>query len=312
MGSDAELEDLTSPVTWIDVRGLGDGSIVERLGAGLGMHRLAISDVVNVGQRPKVEQYDEGLFVVLRMATRSSEGPLSWEQVSLFVRNGVLITFQETHEDCLEPLRERLRAGRRMIRGSGADFLAGAVIDAIVDGYFPVLEEYGDLLELLEDQVLEERDKTVLRRLYAVKRDLSVFRRATWPLREALSQLVRDEGKPLSDTTRLHLRDTLDHMMQVHDVNESYRELGTSLVDVHLSLVGQRTNDIMRVLTVVSAVFIPLTFVAGVYGMNFDTDSPYNLPELGWTYGYVGFWIACLCLGIGLVFLFRRLGWFRR
>ncbi len=298
--------------TWVDVRGLGDGSVVQELGDRLGLHRLALADVVNIGQRPKVDVYDGVVFVALRMVTLVEGGRLHWEQVTLFVGANYLLTFQESHDDCLEPLRERLRKGRKLIRGGGPDQLATSVIDAIVDGYFPVLEHFGEKLEEFEEQILHENRTDTLAALYLAKRDLSGFRRATWPLRAALTQLQRDEEDGFHATARLHMRDTLDHVMQVVDVNESYRELAASLVDMHLSIVGQRTNDVMRVLTVVSAIFIPMTFVAGIYGMNFDTSKALNLPELGWSHGYLFFWCVCLSIAVSLLVLFRRLGWLAR
>lgn len=309
---DVPTEVSSDRVTWIDVRGLGDGSIVERLGEHFQLHPLAISDVINVGQRPKVEHYDNFLFVVVHMVTFDSEGELKWEQVSVVLGDHFVLTFQETPQDCLEPLRLRIRTSRKTVRESGADYLASAVIDAIVDGYFPVLEKFGDRLEEFEELILEERKHGVLGDLYVIKRELGGFRRAVWPLREALSQLMRDDEPRLTDPTQLHMRDTLDHTMQVIEVNETYRELAASLVDVHLSMVGQRTNDIMRVLTVISVIFIPLTFVAGVYGMNFDTSAPLNMPELHWPHGYVFFWFICLIVAAGLLLIFRRLGWLQR
>jgi len=299
-------------VAWIDVRGLGDGAVVQELGALLGLHPLAVSDVVNLGQRPKVDQYDEVLFLVLHMATMNGDGRLRWEQVSLFLGAHYVLTFQESYEDCLEPLRNLVRAGRTQVRASGADYLACMVIDGIVDGYFPILEHYGERLEEFEDTILGGHRRDVLGPLYVAKRDLAAFRRACWPLREALAHMLREDGLALSEPARLHLRDALDHTMQVVEVNESYRELSASLVEVHLSMVGQRTNDIMRVLTVVSTIFIPLTFLAGVYGMNFDTRSAWNMPELSWPFGYLAFWAVSLGLASGLLLLFRRLGWLRR
>ena len=299
-------------VAWIDVSGLGDGSLVQELGAALGLDGLAISDVINLGQRPKVDEYAESLFVVLRMVTVAPDGHLQWEQVSMFLGEHFVLTFQETHDDCLEAVRNRLRAGRRQIRSSGSDYLACMIIDAIVDGYFPILEHYGDLLERYETQIFGKSTKDVFGKLYVTKRDLAAFRRAALPLREALSMLIRNDADWLTEFTRLHLRDTLDHTMQVVDVNESYRELAVSLVDVHLSMVGQRTNEIMRVLTVVSAIFIPMTFLAGVYGMNFDTTQTLNMPELRMPFGYVLFWVICVGLAVAMILTFRRFGWLRR
>ena len=202
-----------------------------------------------------------------------------------------------------------MRKGLKLIRSGGADQLAVSVMDTIVDGYFPLLEHYGDRLEQFEDDILLDRKRNVLQDLYLTKRDLAGFRRAAWPMREALVQLHRSEESGFAEATDLHLRDTVDHAMQVVEVNETYRELTASLVDVHLSMVGQHTNDVMRVLTVVSAIFIPMTFVAGVYGMNFDTAKSANLPELGWAYGYWFFWGVCLSIAVALFVLFRRLGW---
>ncbi|QDV07200.1 Magnesium transport protein CorA [Planctomycetes bacterium Poly30] len=300
-----------SKITWVDIQGIGDGTAIRDLGLRFGIHPLAVSDMVHMGQRPKVDRYDSGILVVLRMVLvdeRGVEG-LVWEQVSVFLGPTWVLTVQETHEDVFDPLRQRIRGGRKQIRGSGSDYLAAMVIDAIVDGYFPVLEAYSDELEEFEDLILTDSEAEPLGDLYTTKRELAALRRAAWPLRDALQRLLRESSSPLSATSQLHLRDTLDHVMQVVDVTESFRELASSLVDVHLSMVGQRTNDVMRVLTVISAIFIPLTFLAGIYGMNFDTTKPGNLPELEWKYGYLFFWGVCLTVGIGLLVLFRRLGW---
>ncbi len=295
-------------VTWIDVRGLGDGGLVQALGKRLGMHPLAISDVVNVGQRPKVEAYDDGIFVVLRATSLENE-ELHWKQVSLFLTDDCLTTFQETDGDCLMPLRERLRVARQRIRCGREDYLACMVIDTIVDAYFPLLEHYGDRLEELEGQVLEGVDPSVLAPLYSIRRDLASLRHAVWPLRDALSHLMRDSEGRVTETSRVYLRDTADHVVQMIEVLESYRELAAGLVELHLSKVGQKTNEVMRTLTVVATIFIPLTFFAGVYGMNFDTSVPGNLPELGWRHGYLLFWLVCLATGGTMLILFRRLGW---
>lgn len=234
---------------------------------------------------------------------------MEWEQVSLFLRPGLVLTFQKRHDDCLDPLRQRIREAGKVIRRSGSDYLACMVVDAIVDGYFPVLERDGDELERLEAEILAGPRVENVRAVYRIKRDLMAFRRATWPLREALAHLMREEGGPISASARVYLRDTTDHVMQVVDVNETYRELASSLIDLYLSSVGHKTNEIMRVLTLVATIFIPLTFVAGIYGMNFDTSLPGNLPELGWRYGYLFFWLVCIALGGSLLALFRRLGW---
>ena len=296
-------------VTWIDVRGLGDGQVLEQFAELFGLHRLAIADVANVGQRPKVEEYADVLFIVLRMVNLEESGEVAWEQVSLFLSESFVLTFQERPSDCLDPLRRRLREGKKTLRSSGADYLACMVVDSIVDGYFPVLEDFGELLEELENDVLINPQPGVLREVYGIKRALMTFRRAAWPLRDTLNQLLRDQHLLITETSSPYLRDATDHVMQVVDVIETYRELSGSLVDIYLSSISNRTNDVMRVLTVIATIFIPLTFVAGIYGMNFDTELPWNLPELGWRYGYVIFWVVCLLLGGGLLVMFRRLGW---
>lgn len=313
VGSIAELKQLAQPgrVSWIDVQGLGDGSVVREIGELFGLHHLAVADVVNTGQRPKVESYEDSLFCVLRLAV-VEEREVEWEQFSLFLRPELVITFQETYGDCLDTLRERLRNGRRYLRSNGADYLACMLIDATVDGYFPLLEEYGERLEEIEDEVLASPNRSVLERVYRVKRELMTFRRATWPVREMLASLLREEEARLSSSVLPYLRDASDHVAQVSDVIETYRELASSFVDVYLSSISNKINEGMRFLTVIATIFIPLTFLAGVYGMNFDTDKPGNMPELEWPYGYVFFWVLCVAIAGGLLFLFRRLRWLGR
>ncbi len=298
-------------VTWIHVQGLGDGTLLRALAERFGLHRLAVADAFNLGQRPKADEYDESTFLVMRAVVVSDEAlePFHWEQLSLFLLDGLVISIEERQSTCLEPLRQRLRVSRQALREQGADHLAALLVDTVVDGYFPALEELGDRLETIEDEILERPGRDVLRRLYRTKRDIVSFRRATWPLREALHDVVRSPGPHFADGVHPYLRDTNDHVVQVVDLLESYRELASSLVDVHVSMLGQRTNETMRVLTVVSTIFIPLTFLAGVYGMNFDRAQPGNMPELGMPYGYVLFWALCIAIAGGLVLVFARLGW---
>jgi magnesium transporter len=250
------------------------------------------------------------------MATVAPAGDAEWEQFGLFVGRAAesspggsdfVITFQETPGDCLEPLRERLRQGRAALREGGAGYLACMLVDAVVDGYFPVLEAYGERLDALETAVLTRPSRDTLRTIYKLKHELMGIRRAVWPLRDTLSQLLRDRSPLLGDTVLPYLRDTTDHSIQLVDVIETYRELAASFVDVYLSSLANRTNEAMRVLTVIATIFIPLTFLAGVYGMNFDT-----MPELRWTYGYLAFWIVSLLLAGSLLLAFHRLGWLKR
>ena len=291
---------------WVDVQGLGDGKLVESIGQEFGLHPLVIADIVNVGQRPKVEEYGAQQFVVVRMVVLES-GVVRWEQVSVVLLEGVVLTFQERYGDCLDPLRERVRRGRRLVRESGSDYLAAMVVDGIVDGYFPVLEWYGEALEALETEVIEAPSREVLSRIYGIKRELMAMRRAVWPLRDGLSAQLRDRSALIAEATAPYIRDTADHVMQVVDVVETYRELAGSFVDVYLSSLGHRTNEVMRVLTVIGSIFIPLTFIAGIYGMNFDV-----IPELHWDYGYIAFWAVTVLVTVGMLILFRRLGWIGR
>lgn len=295
-------------VTWVDIQGLGDIDLLGALDDIFGLHPLALADAVNVGQRPKIDDYDDTIYAAVRMVTVDEE--VHWEQVSVFLGESFVITVQERHGDCLDPLRERLRKGKAVFRPSGPDYLFVMVIDAIVDAYYPVLETYGDHLEALELRVIEGEDD-VLPDIYRAKRELLTFRRATWPLRDALSQALRDRPSRLHEKSLPYLRDVADHVMQVVDVTETYRELAASFIDVYLSSVANKTNDIMRVLTILATIFIPLTFLSGVYGMNFDSDKshPLNLPELHWHYGYLFFWAICVAIAIAMLIMFRRLGW---
>lgn len=290
-------------ITWIDIQGLGDARLLEALREALDIHHLALADTINTGQRPKIDDYGDSLYGVVRMASLTDHH-IEWEQVSLFVRAGVLLTVQERRGDCLDPLRQRLRQSKKTLRSSGADYLAVMVVDAIVDGYFPVLDTYGEWLEDLETRVVRDPTQDTLSEIYRAKRELLEFRRSVWPLRDTLSQLLRSEHELLAPHVLPYLRDTLDHVMQVIDVVETYREMAASFVDVYLSSISNRTNEIVRVLTLLAAIFVPITFLAGVYGMNFD-----HFPELHYRYGYLAFWLVAIVIALGMTTLFWRLGW---
>lgn len=287
---DAGLDEIAElrgayPVIWIDITQFGDADLILRLGDLFGLHHLALEDVVNTHQRPKAEEYGDHLFVVARMlsATQSVDA----EQVAFFLGEGYLITFQEKPGDCFEPVRERIRAGRGRIRGCGADYLFYALVDAIIDAYFPALERSGEMLEDLEDAVVKNAAPSHVAALHDMKRDLFMLRRAVWPHREMVNALVRDEHGMISADTRQFLRDCYDHTVQLMDLLETYREVASSLVDVYMSSVSVRLNEVMKVLTIVATIFMPLSFIASLYGMNFDRDaSPWNMPELGWYFGY--------------------------
>jgi magnesium transporter len=291
---------------WIDVSGLGDAAIVEGFKDTFGLHGLALEDVGNLGQRAKHEDYDGTLFVLARMI-RCANDDVHDEQIGFFLGEGFLITFQEHGGDSFDPVRERVRKGRPTLRAGGPGYLFVSLLDAIVDGYFPVLEVLSERLEALESRVIHDASPVLLEDVYSARRDILSLRHAFWPLREVTSGLLRDPHPRIPESALHHLRDVGDHVVQAVDVVETYRELASSLVDVHLSMVGQRTNEVMRVLTVVTAVFIPLSFFAAVYGMNFDV-----MPELRWRYGYLVFWIICGLVALTLLVMFHRLGWLRR
>lgn len=308
-----DLEDVrgfvgSHPVTWVNVDGLGDAATISRLGEIFGLHRLSLEDVVNVHQRAKVEQYPNYLFIVARMAQSGEK--IDTEQLSVFLGTNFVLTFQEQYGDCFDPVRDRIRKGGGRIRGSGPDYLAYALLDAFIDNYFPVLEHLGERLEALEDEVIARPDRQTIAQIHQSKRDLLTLRRALWPMREAISSLFRDASSLIREETRIYLRDSYDHTVQLIDLIETYRELTGGLTDIYLSSLSNRLNEVMKLLTVFSATFIPLTFIAGIYGMNFDTDqSPWNMPELGWRWGYPFALMLMAVVAAVMLIFFRRKGW---
>jgi magnesium transporter len=304
----------THTVSWIDVLGIGNQATWDALSPIFNLHQMLVEDVVNVPQRPKVEHYQDQLLIIAIMVVLNPDRTgFSKEQVSLVIGKNYLLTIQEEpKEDCFHGVRQRIEVDRGIIRKQGADYLAYCLLDAIVDGFFPVLEYYGELIEQLEEEVMMKPDRSTLAKIYKIRRELLTVRRAIWPQRDAINSLIRDGSELISSEVQVYLRDCYDHTVQVMDMVETYRELATGLMDVYLSAVSNKMNEIMKLLTVVSAIFIPLTFIAGVYGMNFDREkSPLNMPELAWYWGYP----ACLSLMFatagGLVFFFWKRGWFK-
>ncbi|HUU96435.1 MAG TPA: magnesium/cobalt transporter CorA [Phycisphaerae bacterium] len=292
-------------VTWIDVQGLGDEKILRSLGEIFGLHPLALEDVVNVPQRPKIEPYDQHLLCVTRMATLCDTHAIETEQISLLIGRSYLVTFQERHGDVLDPVRARIRQGKGLIRKAGPDYLGYAIIDAVIDGYYPIMEAFGEHLESLEDEIVADPRPAILQAVHHVKRELLAIRRAIWPQREAVNALIRDDSPFVTDAVRVYLRDCYDHCVQIMDVVETYRELAGGLMDVYLSSVGNRQNEVMKVLTIMASIFIPLTFMAGVYGMNFE-----NMPELHAAWGYPMLLAAMIAVAVALLIYFRHKGWF--
>ncbi|MCW5317136.1 magnesium/cobalt transporter CorA [Nostoc sp. KVJ3] len=299
-------------ISWVDVQGLGSQDILQRLGKVFKLHPLVLEDIVNVPERPKIEDYEEQLLFISRMVVPKEKtcGFYS-EQVSLILGKNYLLTVQEEPEhDCFEGVRSRIEKSKGIIRKQGADYLAYAVLDAIIDGFFPVLELYGERIEELEEEVIVKPNPQTLQNIYQIRRELLQLRRAIWPQRDAINSLIRDGSDLISEEVRIYLRDCYDHTVQVMDMVETYRELASGLMDVYLSAVSNKMNEIMKVLTVVSTIFIPLTFVAGIYGMNFNTEkSPYNMPELNWYWGYPVCLAVMVAIALGLLFFFWQRGW---
>jgi len=313
---DQEIADLSAirgylgkwPVTWINVDGLGDVTTIALLGEMFDLHRLAQEDVVNVHQRAKAELFGKHYFIVARMTQLNEH--LETEQLSMFLGRDYVLTFQEAVGDCFDPVRERIRKAGSRIRKAGPDYLAYALLDASIDNHFPVLEHYGERLEMLEDEVVLHPERQIVSQVHEVKRDLLTLRRVIWPLRETMNTLAREDTPFICAETRIYLRDCYDHVIQIMDLLESYRDIASSLMEVYLSSVSNRMNEIMKILTIITALFIPMNLIAGIYGMNFNPDrSPFNMPELNWFLGYPFALAMMATAAVAMFFYFRRKGW---
>jgi len=289
-------------VRWINVDGLHP-YVVDRLRRHFKLHTLAAEDVLNTHQRPKLEQYGNHLFIVARMLMLRA-GRVAHEQTSFFLFKDSVLTLQETHGDVWDPIRQRLQKAGSRLRTNDASYLLYAQLDALVDHCFPILETYGETLEALEHEILENPSPGAQQRLHAIKRELALLRRVIWPLREVVNELHRDETEEISPAVKTYMRDVYDHAVQVMDIVETYREMAGGLNDLYMSAVGNRMNEIMKVLTIMASFFIPITFIAGVYGTNFE-----HIPELSWPYSYAVFWTVCLGIVGGLALFFHRKGW---
>lgn len=295
----------SSAVLWVNVEGVHDVELIRALGEKHTFHPLVLEDVVNTVQRPKIEDYGDYLFIVLKMLRPVAGGDFSSEQLSIILGQDYLFTFQEgINSDAFDPVRQRIRNSKGKIRGMGADYLAYALIDAIVDGYFSILEEVGERIVDIEEELALTPDQKSLQRINSMKKEIIFLRKAVWPLREAISFLERGDSKLLQDATRIYFRDVYDHTVQVIDTVETYRDLLSGMLDLYLSSISNRTNEVMKFLTVIGTIFMPLTFLVGVYGMNFK-----NLPELGWKNGYFALWGVMLALALLMVAYFRKKHW---
>ncbi len=299
-------------ICWFDLAGLGDRQTLERVGQEFQLHPLILEDVVNVPQRPKIEDRQEQLVIITQMVSLKPEGQGFWlEQVSLVLTQNYLLTIQEEPQrDCFEPVRNRIRTSRGTIRSRGVDYLTYALWDAIIDGYFPVVEAYGEKLELLEEEAITQPSDRTLGEIYQLRRELLTLLKGIWSQRDALNKLIK-EGHPfIGDEVLPYLRDCYDHSAHIIDTIETYRELTAGLMDIYLSVVNNKMNEIMKVLTVVSSIFIPLSFIAGLYGMNFNPQiSPLNMPELSWYWGYPFCLGLMSAIAIMLLVYFWRKGW---
>ncbi len=293
-------------VTWISLEGIHEVDILEALGASFGLHPLVMEDILNTEQRPKVEDYAEYLYIVLKMLRfDGAAGEVRGEQISVVLGRNAVLSFQEGIEgDCFDSVRARIRGEKGRIRKAGPDFLAYSLIDAVVDNYFTVLEALGERIEDIEEELIADVTPATLRKIHRAKRDLIVLRKSVWPLREVISFLERGDSPLVHQGTRLYLRDVYDHTVQVIDTIETQRDMVSGMLDVYLSSVSNRLNAVMKVLTVIATIFMPLTFIVGIYGMNFR-----YMPELQWRYGYLYVWVIMISVGAAMFLYFKRRRW---
>jgi magnesium transporter len=292
-------------VTWIDVDGIHQVDILEQLGECLNVHPLVLEDVLNTEQRPKLDDYGEYLFVVLKMFQYDDRsGDMEAEQISLILGADFVVSFQEKPGDVFDPIRERIRNNKGRIRKMGADYLAYALVDAIVDHYFVVLEQVGEKIELLEEELVTDPTPETLQTIHDLKRDMIFLRKSVWPLREVIGGLERGESSLIGDSLDVYLRDVYDHTIQVIDTMETFRDMISGMLDIYLSSVSNRMNEVMKVLTIIATIFIPLTLIAGVYGMNFR-----YMPELEWPWGYPMVWLVMLGIAVVMLVYFRKKRW---
>jgi len=294
-----------STATWINIDGLHEIGIIEKLGEHFGLHPLVIEDIVNTGQRPKMEDFTDYIFVVLKMLGYDDKKmEVTSEQVSLVLGTNFVISFQEKPGDVFEPIRQRIRSAKGRIRKMGADYLAYALLDAIVDNYFSILEKLGDRVEGLEEELVSEPGPGTLQTIHSSKRELLFIRKSVWPLREVISGLQRGESPLISDGAEIYFRDVYDHTIQVIDTVETFRDMVSGMLDTYLSSLSNRMNEVMKVLTIIATIFIPLTFIAGIYGMNFEF-----MPELKWRWAYPAVWLVMAGVFLAMIMYFKRKKW---
>ncbi len=295
-------------VLWVDVQGLSQPELIDEIGSIFKIHPLAVEDILSAHQRAKIETYGDQFFLVTHMI--SENGSINTQQLSLVFGSNYVLSFHDEPMLGLNATRERIRSKQGLIRTFGADYLMYALVDSVIDSYFPVLERLGERLETLEDLVIENPTRESIGQIHIIKRELLILRRAIWPMRETINTLLRDGANFLSEEARLHLRDSYDHAVRILDFTETYREIGADLMDVYLSSVSNRLNEVMKMLTIITTIFAPPTFIAAIYGMNFDPNvSPYNMPEIRWYYGYPTVLIAMFISTLAILYFLWSKGW---
>ena len=292
-------------ITWINIDGLHNIETIEKIGKHFELHPLILEDILNTGQRPKCEDYDNCLYIVLKMLTYNNEKKsIQPEQISLVLGSNYVLSFQEEAGDVFEPIRNRIRNAKGRIRKMSADYLTYTLIDAVVDNYFLILENIGEQVESMEEELIAEPSDTTVRLIHALKRELIFLRKSVWPLRELVNSMNKKESSLIDDSTQPYLRDVYDHTIQVMDTVESLRDMVSGMLDIYLSSISNRMNAVMKVLTMIATLFIPLTFIAGVYGMNFK-----YMPELEWKWGYFSVWAVMIAVSICMLIYFKRKKW---
>jgi len=292
-------------VTWININGVHHIDTVEKVGKHFDLHPLTLEDIVDTGQRPKIEDYEDYIFIVLKMLHHNEEeGEIQTEQVSLILGSNFVISFQEREGDVFDPVRERIRRGKGRIRKMGADYLAYALIDTIVDNYFLIPEKLGEKIESMEEELITNPTPQTLQAIHVLRREMISLRKSIWPLREVISVVARGESELIHESTRIYLRDVYDHTIQVIDIVETSRDVLSGMLDIYLSSISNRMNQVMKLLTMVATIFVPLTFIAGVYGMNFK-----YMPELERHWGYPLVLLVMVAVGISMLGYFRRKKW---
>ncbi len=293
------------PVSWINIDGLHDVELIEKVGTHFNIHSLTLEDIVHTGQRPKVEDFEDYIYLVFKMLKfDETTGHIASEQVSLILGSRYLISFQEAEGDVFNFVRERIRKGRMRIRKSGPDYLAYALIDAAVDHYFLILEKIGEKVEQFEDRLHSEPTPEILQNIHNLKREILYFRKQVWPIREVLNTWQKTESALVQETNKIFISDVYDHTIQVIDTIESFRDIISGMMDLYLSTVSNKMNEVMKVLTIIATIFIPLTFVAGIYGMNFKF-----MPELEWKWSYLVLWILLIVIFLSMLSFFKRKKW---